>query len=328
MPGNQPDVGDVHVNQLLTNISIAHRNEDDAYIADKVFPLVGVEKQTDIYLKYDRGPFFADEGDRMVRAPGTRAASTGFTINKDNTYHCVNYAIAYEIPDELRANQDSPLNLDRDAALMLNDIQRIRRERAWATSFMKTSLWTGQSDQTGGSSFTKFSDYAGSEPFKVLRDGLRSVEGNTGRRPNKMVMGSIVWDRLVDHPDFIDRIKGGATTGNAALLTPQMFASMIGVQEVLISKSIYRSSGEGDTLALSRIIDDDLLMLYVANSPSLLTPSAGYTFYWKPLTGGGIEYVRSGRESREKYDWHETHSYFDQVAVEPLSGAFYADVVD
>ena len=40
MAGLQPDVGDVHVNGLLTQLSIAYRNLN--YIADQVFPPVMV----------------------------------------------------------------------------------------------------------------------------------------------------------------------------------------------------------------------------------------------------------------------------------------------
>lgn len=324
----QPDVGDVHVNAMLTNMSIAHRNKDDFYIADKIFPLVPVQKQTDIYLKYNRGYFFADEAGRMVRAPGTRAATTGFAIDKTNTYRAVNYAIGVEIPDEIRDNQDSPLNMDRDAALMLKDLQRIRRERAFAAAFMTTGVWTGQADKTGGSDFTKWSDYAGSDPFKDLEDGIDSIEGNTGERPNRATMGAIVWRRLKHHPDFIDRINGGATTGSPAQMTKERLAQLLEIDEVLVGRAIYRSSDEGASLTLARIMDDDLLLTYTPSSPGLMVPSAGYTFYWQPATGGGIEFVRSGRQDREKYDWHESHSYFDQVATEALSGAFFADCVD
>jgi hypothetical protein len=42
-----PTLKDLHVNSVLTNISIAYRN--DAYIADRVFPMVNVGKQSDIY---------------------------------------------------------------------------------------------------------------------------------------------------------------------------------------------------------------------------------------------------------------------------------------
>ena len=54
----QPDVGDVHVNALLTEISIAHMNKLEHYVADKCFPLVGVDKQSDVYAVYTRGDFF------------------------------------------------------------------------------------------------------------------------------------------------------------------------------------------------------------------------------------------------------------------------------
>lgn len=322
----QPDVGDVHVNALLTNISIAHRNARDFYIADKVFPLVPVQKQTDIYPVYTRGYFFADEGTRMVRAPGTRAATTGFKVDNSNTYRAINYAIGVEIPDEIRPNQDAPYNMDRDAAYLLSDLQLIRRERQFAAEFMKTGVWLGQADKTGGSDFTKWSDYAGSDPFADLEDALDAVEGATGMRPNKATMGAIVWRRLKHHPDFIDRIRGGATTGSPALFTKEQLARWLELDDVLVSRASYRTSDEGQTLALSRIMDDDLLLTYTPPSASLMTPAAGYTFYWE--SSGGLEFVRSGRADREKYDWQENHSYFDQVATEPYAGCFFADCVD
>lgn len=324
----QPDVGDVHVNQLLTNISIAYRNQDDFYIADKVFPLVPVQKQSDIYPVFDRGYFFADEGDKMIRAPGTRAADTGYAVDLTHTYHTINYAIGTHIPDELRANADSPFDLDRTATMLVTDLQRIRRERAWTQDFMKSGVWTGQADVAGGTDFTKWSDYAGSDPFGDIELAADSIEAATGSKPNKATMGAIVWRRLKHHPDFIDRIKGGATTGNPAMLTRQQLAAFLELDEILVGKAVYRSSDEGAALTLARVMDDDFLLTYTPSSPALFTPSAGYTFYWQPLTGGGIEFVRSGRDNPERRDWIESHSYFDQVAVEPLSGAFFEDAVD
>lgn len=320
---SQPDVGDVHVNALLTNMSIAHRNSADFYIADKVFPLVGVDKQSDIYLKYNRGDFFADEGERMKRAPGTQAATTGFGIDKTNTYFASNYAIGLEIPDELRSNQDQPLDMDRDGTYLLGDLQMIRRERSWAVDHMNTSVWG-----TDKTSLTKWSDYAASDPFGDLEDGLDTVEANTGMRPNKLVMGAIVWRRLKHHPDFIDRIKGGATTGNPAGFTKELLAAMLDIDEVLVSRAVYRSSEEGASLTTARIVDDDALLLYTPRSPSLLTPAAGYTFYWRPQVGADIQYMRRGRNDRNRYDWLEAQSYFDHVVTESQAGYFFSDIVD
>ena len=203
----QPDVTDVHVNALLTQISIAHYNEPDAYIADKVFPLIYVPKQSDIYPVYDRGYFFADEGDDMLRAPGTKATRTGFEVNTDNTYKCRNWAVGFPIPAELRANADAPFDMDRDGTRLVTEILSIRRERAWASTFMTTSKWTGSSTASDITVGTKWDDVT-SDPISDVKAESRAIHTNIGRRPNTLVMGRIVWDRLTDHPDILDRIKG------------------------------------------------------------------------------------------------------------------------
>jgi hypothetical protein len=323
---SQPDVGDVHVNTLLTQLSIAHMNQPGAYIADRVFPLVGVNKQSDIYPVYSRGFFFQDPGQDMLRAPRARAKVAGYEVDTSNTYFAVCYAIGAEIGDELRANADDVFDLDRDATALVTEIQRIRRERGFASDFMTTGVWG--TDKVGATDFTKWSDYGASDPFTDLEDGLDTVEQNTGFRPNKLVMGAIVWRRLKHHPDFIDRVKGAAGPGNPAVVTRQLLASLLEIDEVLVSRAVYNSANEGQTASLSRIVDDDALLLYTPANPGLLVPSAGYTFYWRPLTGGAIQYIRKGREERERYDWIEAHSYWDQVATETEAGYFFSDAVD
>ena len=66
----RPTRNDVHLNAALTNISIAYKNP--SYIAEQVFPVVRVQKQSDYYFIFDAGAWFRDEV--QVRAPGTRAA--------------------------------------------------------------------------------------------------------------------------------------------------------------------------------------------------------------------------------------------------------------
>jgi hypothetical protein len=323
----QPDVGDVHVNALLTQMSIAHRNAEEHFIADKCFPLVPVDKQSDLYLTFQRGDFFqgsesAQAMRELIRAPGTRAPVAGYAVSS-TAFRCENFAIGVEIPDELRGNADEVFQLDNEAALLANQIQMIRRERAWSADHMTTSKWG--TDKTVG---TKWSDYGGSDPFTDLEDGLDTVEGATGQRPNKLVMGAIVWRRLKHHPDLVDRIKGGATTAAPALVQRRLLAEILEIDEVLVGRASYRSSAEGATLVLARIVDDDALLLNVVPNPGRMTPTAGVTFFWKPLTGGSIDFVRKYRQEPEKKDVLENHSYMDHVITESESGYFFPDVVD
>ena len=46
----EPVPGDLHVDGLLRNISLQYVNQLGDYVADKVFPLVFVDKQSDKYV--------------------------------------------------------------------------------------------------------------------------------------------------------------------------------------------------------------------------------------------------------------------------------------
>lgn len=81
-----PTAGDVHVNAPLTNISIAYMQKAEMFIADKVFPMVPVQKQSDRYFVYPKGAWFRSEA--KERAPGTESAGSGFEIDNTPTYYC------------------------------------------------------------------------------------------------------------------------------------------------------------------------------------------------------------------------------------------------
>jgi len=325
----QPDVGDVHTNALLSQISVGYTNPDNSYVADRVFPLVYVDKQSDLYPIFNRGDFIRDEGTAMVRAPGTNAAVTGYGLTTGN-YFALNYAIGHEIPDELRGNADSVYDLDMQGTFLVTNLQLIRRERAFATDFMKTGVWTGSSTGSDITVSNKWSDYGASDPIGDIRTQLRAGQLLTGRRPNKLVMGQIVWDRLIDHPDFIDRIKGGATTANPAFWSQQALANLLGLDEILVGSAVYNAAQEGLTAVPTFIMDDDALLLYTPSTAGKMIPSAGYTFVWQTLVNGARspQYIRKIREERPRKDIIEAHSYWDQAAVDVNAGCFFPDVVD
>ena len=57
----QPTTGDVHVDAILTNMSIAYMQEAYAFVAGKVFPTVPVSKQSDKFFTSTQADFIRDQ---------------------------------------------------------------------------------------------------------------------------------------------------------------------------------------------------------------------------------------------------------------------------
>ena len=74
----QPTANDVHIDAILTNISVAYIQDQNAFVASKVFPTIPVEKQSDKYFVYTKGDWFRDEA--QLRAPATESAGSGYNL--------------------------------------------------------------------------------------------------------------------------------------------------------------------------------------------------------------------------------------------------------
>ena len=254
------------------------------------------------------------------------AARSGFAVDNTNTYFAVNWAIGKDIPDEVAANADVPYNMERDSMEWVTDQIQLRKEIQFAATAFAAASWTTQ--VAGTTDFVKFNDYGSSDPIGVLRTQMRTVRQIIGRRPNVIAMGEIVWDRLVDHPDILDRIKGAASPGSPAIVTKNLVAAILEVDDVVVADALQVTSAEGATETRADVIDDDIIALYRPPRPSLLMPAAGYGFFWRPMTGGGQQFIRRIRDDVRKKVTVEGHTYFDYNVVAADAGVHLADAVD
>jgi hypothetical protein len=326
-----PTAGDVHVNRPLTQISIAYMQAAEDFVASRVFPTVPVQKQSDRYFVYDRADWFRDE--MKPRAPSTESAGGGWRLDNTPSYVATVYALHKDIDDQLRANQDDPVDLDRDAAEYLAQQAMIRREKQWIANFFTTGLWTG--DQTGVSAspstneFLQWNDPT-STPLEVVRAQRLAIKGRTGYAPNTLVVGAAVHNALVDHPDVVDRIKYGATPGAPAIVTRQALAALFEVEQYLVASAIETTSGEGaGTATYDFLAGKAALLVYAAPRPSILAPSGGYTFAWTGYLGAGPEgqRIKRFRMDHLNSDRIEMEIAFAQKLVAADLGVFFASAV-
>jgi hypothetical protein len=309
----QPTLSDVHVDAALTDLSVRFSQSADMFVADQVFPKVGVQHRSDIYYTYDRSFWY--KSDAQLRGPGAESAGSGWEISTDS-FSCDVYALHKDIDDQTRANADSQLALDSDASEFLTQHMLQRREQAWVSTFFTSGVWTTDITPTN-----TWDDYANGNPIDDLRLGIITMMEQTAYKPNTLVLGPHVWNKLQDHPDFLERIK----YTERAIMGTELLASMLNLKKVLIAESVRNTANEGETASYSFNYGKNALLLHVADSPGLNKPSAGYTFKWNGLFGGGSNGIRIKRFRLERNasDRIESEEALDQKLVSADLGYFF-----
>ena len=316
----QPTLSDVHVDRALTDLSVRFTQQASSFIADKVFPTVRVQNRSDKYFTYDRSYWF--KSDAQLRGPGTESAGSGYAVGTDD-FSCDVYAVHRNLSDQVRANADSPITMDRDATEFVTQHMLQRREQAFVSTYFTTGVWG--TDKVGNTDFSYWDDYANSDPIRDLRDGVIAMAKLTALKPNTLVLGAEVWDYLQDHPDYLERIK----YTQKGIVSEDLVSSMIGVDKTHIAWSVKNTAAEGETASYDFNLGKNALLMYVPKSPGLNTPAAGYTFSWTGLFGSGSNGIRIKRFRMEwiESDRVEAEEAIDQKVVSSELGYFYSGAV-
>ncbi len=323
-----PTQGSVHVNRPLTRISIAMHQSQENFIAGRVFPDIGVTKQSDLYFEYDRGHFNRD--DAAKRAPGTEAAGGGYEVSTAS-YNAEVYAYRHDIPDQRRENTDDPLSPDSEAVNLVTMKMLLLREKSWKTAYFGTGKWTtditGVAGVPGANEVKQWND-AASTPIQDIRNGVTTVLQLTGYRPNTLVLGHEVADQLFDHPDIVDRVKYGQTSPGPAMIDVPELRALFKISRIFIMSSIENTAAEGATNVHAFIGGKAALLCYSTPTPGLQTPSAGYTFSWSAMQGGiNGNRIKKYRLERIESDRIEIQSAFDMKKIAADLGKFFTSII-
>lgn len=284
----QPVASDVHISAALTNVAVAFVQDAANFIAARVFPIVPVQKQSDVYWKFSKDDFLRDEA--KPRADATESAGTGFNLSTA-TYTATVYGLHKDLGDQVRSNADAALNIEARSTQMLIQKMLIKRDRLFMQKFMTTGVWGTDiagvaSGAVVGTSAVKWSVGATSDPFADISRGQTSVLQNSGLEANVLVLSYGVYQALRLHPAIIDRIKYtmGAEARN---INPALLAAAFDVDEVMISRAVYNTSQEGVAGAYSFVMGNHALLAHRTAAPSLTEASSGYIMSWSNVYGAG-----------------------------------------
>lgn len=323
-----PTLNMVHVDRPLTNISIAYVQNANQFVHGRVFPMVPVSKQSDLYFTFNQGDFMRN--DFRPRAPGTESAGSGFGMSTEQ-YNCRIWALHKDIDDQIRANSDDPIDMDRATTEFLTQQSLIQRESTFAAKYLATGVWgyqrQGVSGTPGAGQVLKWSD-DGSDPVAQVKAAMSAIHAATGLRPNTLTLAQDARDALDTNPAVIDRLKYGQTAPGAAVVTDADLARVFGVERVLVSGAVINSAAEGATPAIDFVTKGKALLTYSAPAPALMMPSAGYTFTWRGLLGNAEgALIKKFRMEHLNSDRIEQWLAYDQKVVGASLGALFYDLV-
>jgi len=280
--------GNVHIDEILTNISIAWPNSANMAGA-ALFPSVPVKKQSDKYYIFGREMWLPEAGD--VRAPGTVANEIpGLQVSVD-TYYAQEHALQVPVTDEERENSDAPLAPDRDGTELVTKRIMLGRELLMKT-LATTAANYASTNTTTLSGTAQWNDYVVSDPIANLRTAKSAIHARIFEEPTVGVIPYQVMTVLEDHPDFLERIK----YSERAIFSPELLQAVLGLGKVVVPGCGFNSANEGQPTTLGYLWGKDVVLAWVPPRAGLRIPAYGYEFTW------GRQFVDRWREEQRVSD--------------------------
>lgn len=281
----QPYLSQVHINRPLTNISVA-TIQDLSYFAFTRGGVLPSDKKSDLFFTYNQNDWLRDEA--QLRAPAEESAGGGYNV-ANTPFNCQVYAYHKDVDEQVRSNTDDPLDGKRDAIKFVTRKLLIRQEVQSVSEVFTTGIWTGSStgtDLTLGAGFAIRWDDPTSTPIEDVQAQQAALLQNCGWLATRFTLGFQVYQKLIRHPDVIDLIKYGASEGSPAIANEETLAKIFGVDEVVVSKSVYATNQENATAAYALTAGKNALLEYLPDSPGLYTMSSRYAFMWTGVSYG------------------------------------------
>jgi hypothetical protein len=267
--------------------------------------------------RYLKGAWFRDEA--QMRGPGGEAYRGGYPIDFIDVVP-KEYAFAKEVPDEDRevatAQGGPPLQPDQDAIAFATDKLMMKRE-ILVQDLIDTTVWSSVA-ATGEDAAGLWAPPGVTNTF--LEDvNLRksTIQSATGLMPNCLLMDGLTYSAIKQCDSVLDKIK----YVQKGVLTPELIAAILDLEEVMVAPAIYSSAKElkaATDFTAAQIWATTAghgmaFLFYRPPTVGLKVPAAGYIAR-SGLFPGGIR-ITTWREDSKHQDVYEAAEKIHPVAA-------------
>jgi len=270
-------------NVTLTNYARGLAQDISATLANFLAPEVVVAAATGQYKSFDdKNTFQVIDTSRAVGGPAKRLEFAA----SDPTYNCLPQALEIAIDDHERdeAGQNDPLRLEEAKTQTLVSSAVTSHE---AKVFAALSALVAATDIT----------LASDDPIAKIDEQIEALATDTGRMPNRLVIGLPLWNKLRNNAKVIARFPGAASVG----VTMAQFGSLllnpsIDIRVGILARDTAKLGGAKNNV---NIVGQQLVVFHANASPTLYDPSFMKTFR---LRRGGVDVVRTYRDDSARSD--------------------------
>jgi hypothetical protein len=332
--------------EIINSFSFHWYQNADGFVADRVFPVLETKNFSGQYVVYDRGSLNRDEmQERGYGSESAKVTTTHTTANYDTRA----YALSMAMDLRIMAQMADTFDVENEMVENLMHKYLIKKDRLWAQNFFQpvtasgvTWAFVAEGVATGETAENLFDPTSGtnnkkrqwndalSNPIADIRQAKTRIMQATGKTPNKLVLNQYVYDVLLEHPDIIDRLNRGQTSGPAKA-SRESLAALFELEEIVVMSAVFNASGLNSPEDSRFIGGKHALLVYVPATTGLYTPSAGITFQWvsDPLVanlGAGLSFRRWEHEPTNTFHM-EINANFSQKLTAAELGYQFTNII-
>jgi hypothetical protein len=267
--------------------------------------------------RYLKGAWFRDEAG--LRGPGGEARRGGYPVDFLDVIP-KEYAFAKEVTDEDRDLASSmggpPLQPDMDAIAFATDKILMKRE-ILCQDIIDTTVWSGVA-ATGEDAAGLWAVLDATNTLLLDVEARKvTIQSATGLMPNCLLMDNLTYSAAKQVPMILDLIK----YTQKGVLTTDLLASILDLEEVIVAPAIYSSAKElktGLDFTAAQIWATTTghgmaFLFYRPPVAGLKQPAAGYIAR-SSLFPGGVR-VETWRENSKHQDVYEAAEKIHTLAT-------------
>ena len=259
--------GQVHTNQIMASMSKQYKN--DAFIGERLMPVVKVSKRSDNYATYDKRERHAFPEDAIAHMGEANELSES---RGTENYSVKDYSLQYSVGKDTLDNQDSALDEMLDLVEAVEEGLSFKRELRLATILQASANYAGNTSVP-----SPLWDTATADQISANVKTARAAIWN-GRGATKIIgfCGREVFDKLsVTMRSLFQYTKDGFASA-------QQLAQYFELDELLVGDCRRDTANDGQAAgSYSRIWGKNFGIVRVAQRPTLRSASFGNTFRMK-----------------------------------------------